>query len=92
MPSIYKLFIESHFLSHNLVKKKDYGTISLFDWNGDLSKNWYVKYSFRHPETKKLVHDLNLKKETCPSRFPFFTKWSQSFNPYALNINPEYKR
>lgn len=50
MPSVYKVLLSSHFLPHNLAKKKQYGKISLFDWNGDLSKDWYVYYSFRNEE------------------------------------------
>ena len=61
MPSVYKLLIESHFLPHDLGKKKrQYGKISLFDWEGDLSKQWYVYYSYRHPITGKLTRQNNL--------------------------------
>lgn len=60
MPSIFKLFIEPHILPHNLEKKKQYGKISLFDWNNDLSQQWYVYYTFRNPDTKKLTRQNNI--------------------------------
>jgi len=59
MPSVYKVLLASHFLPHDLAKKKQYGKISLFDWNGDLSKDWYVYYSFRN-EQGKLVRQNNV--------------------------------
>lgn len=60
MPSIFKLFIEPHILPHILKHKKQYGKISLFDWDSNLSEQWYVYYTYRHPETKKLTRQNNI--------------------------------
>lgn len=45
---------------HDLNRKKKYGGPYVYDAGGDLSKRWYVYYSFRHPNTGKLVRQDNI--------------------------------
>ncbi|OIQ24105.1 site-specific integrase [Lacinutrix sp. MedPE-SW] len=40
--------------AYDLTKKKNFSAPKIYDANGDLSKRWYVYFSFRHPETGKL--------------------------------------
>ena len=40
--------------AYDLKIKKNYSTPKIYDANGDLSKRWYVYFSFRNPETGKL--------------------------------------
>ncbi|NIK93078.1 site-specific integrase [Mangrovimonas sp. CR14] len=40
--------------------KKDYSGPKIQDANGDLSKRWYVYFSYRNPETGKLERQTNL--------------------------------
>jgi len=60
MPSIFKLYIKPHFLPHLLEIKKAYGKITLFDNGGDISKEWYIHYRYRHPETGLLTRQSNV--------------------------------
>ncbi|MDV6167908.1 tyrosine-type recombinase/integrase [Flavobacterium sp. DG1-102-2] len=60
MPSVYQIMSSLHFSLHDLAPKKKYGKINLFDWNGDLSKSWYVYYSFENPDTGKLTRQNNI--------------------------------
>jgi hypothetical protein len=39
---------------YTLKGKKDYSEPKIYDAGGDLTKRWYVYYSYRDPETGKL--------------------------------------
>ena len=39
--------------------KKKYSTPKIYDAKGDLSKRWYVYFSFRNPNTDKLERQKN---------------------------------
>ena len=43
-----------HVLEHDLLKKKIFSPPKIYTANGDLSKRWYVYFSYRNPETGKL--------------------------------------
>lgn len=60
MPSIYKLLQLEQETEHNLKRRKQYGKVSIFDANGDLSARWYVYYTFRNPETGYLERQPNI--------------------------------
>lgn len=47
----YKSAYES---AYDLTVKKNYSTPKIYSANGDLSKRWYVYFSFRNPKTNKL--------------------------------------
>ena len=40
--------------AYDLQMKKNYSNPTIYDANGDLSKRWYVYFSYRNPETGKL--------------------------------------
>lgn len=54
MPKILSLLSKEHENAHVLTYKKKYSVPSIYDANGDLSKRWYVYFSFRNPLTDKL--------------------------------------
>ena len=43
-----------HDFEHDLKEKKKYSEPKIYDADGDLSKRWYVYYSYRNPATDKL--------------------------------------
>ena len=45
---------------HDLKMKKEYSTPKIYDANGDLTKRWYVYFSFRNPQTGKLERQPNI--------------------------------
>ncbi|WP_053991621.1 hypothetical protein [Mangrovimonas sp. TPBH4] len=44
-----------HVLEHDLPTEKLFSTPKIHTANGDLSKRWYVYFSFRDPKTNKLT-------------------------------------
>ena len=54
MSKIIALLTNEHASAHVLSLKKKYSTPNIYDANGDLSKRWYVYYSYRNPATDKL--------------------------------------
>ena len=63
-------FVHDSSMKHNFSEPKIYsGGVDLSKWNAyskaeqktALDKEWYVYHSFRHPETKKLVRQSNIK-------------------------------
>lgn len=49
-----------HNSEHNLIQKKEYSIPKIYDAKGDLSKRWYVYFSYRDPETNKLKRQKNI--------------------------------
>ena len=49
-----------HDLEHDLVDKALFSTPKIYDADGDLSKRWYIYYSYRHPKTGKLKRMKNI--------------------------------
>lgn len=64
MHTIYDLVTldaqNEHDLEHTLEHKKQFPTPKIFDANGDLSKRWYIYFSYRYPETDKLQRMKNI--------------------------------
>jgi integrase len=54
MSKIRHLLTKEYANAYDLSYKKLYSSPSIYDAKGDLSKRWYVYYSFRNPETNKL--------------------------------------
>jgi integrase len=54
MPKIRHLLTKEYANAYDLSYKKQYSLPKIYDANGDLSKRWYVYYSFRNPATDKL--------------------------------------
>ncbi|APQ18771.1 tyrosine-type recombinase/integrase [Maribacter hydrothermalis] len=49
-----------HVLEHDLSTKSNFSAPKIYTAKGDLSKRWYVYFSFRDPVTKKLVRMKNI--------------------------------
>ena len=49
-----------HVLEHSLLKKKKFSAPKIYSANGNLSKRWYVYFSYRNPETGKLQRMKNI--------------------------------
>ncbi|WP_052184190.1 tyrosine-type recombinase/integrase [Psychroserpens sp. Hel_I_66] len=49
-----------HDSEHDLAHKKDFSVPKIYSANGDLSKRWYVRFSFRNPDTGKLERQNNI--------------------------------
>ena len=45
---------------HDLSKNNNFSSPKIYTANGDLSKRWYVYFSFRDPKTKKLKRQKNI--------------------------------
>ncbi|MEO8255663.1 MAG: tyrosine-type recombinase/integrase [Flavobacterium sp.] len=54
MSKIQHLLTKEYANAYDLTYKKLYSFPTIYDANGDLSKRWYVYYSFRNPQTNKL--------------------------------------
>lgn len=53
-----------HVLEHDLPMTKNFSSPKIYDAHGDLSKRWYVYFSFRNPETGKLQRMKNIYGKT----------------------------
>ncbi|WP_271855127.1 tyrosine-type recombinase/integrase [Patiriisocius marinus] len=60
MPNIHELIILEHGNEHVLEHDINYSIPKIYDANGDLSKRWYVYFSYRNPETNKLTRQKNI--------------------------------
>ncbi|MBC8769361.1 site-specific integrase [Arenibacter sp. BSSL-BM3] len=49
-----------HVLEHNLSNKKNFSLPKIYTAKGDLSKRWYVYFTFRNPKTQKLERMKNV--------------------------------
>lgn len=54
MPKISRLISNAYDYAYDLKGKKSYSNPKIYDADGDLSKRWYVYFSFRNPATGKL--------------------------------------
>lgn len=54
MSKIRHLLTKEYANAYDLTYKKQYSLPKIYDANGDLSKRWYVYYSFRNPTTDML--------------------------------------
>ncbi|WP_055448558.1 tyrosine-type recombinase/integrase [Lacinutrix mariniflava] len=90
--------------AYDLKIKKNYSSPKIYDANGDLSKRWYVYFSFRHPETGKLKRvtpfygDANTYKNK-EDRLEILIQYrktllkilKQGYSPFEDNIEVENK-
>ncbi|WP_040281018.1 tyrosine-type recombinase/integrase [Psychroserpens damuponensis] len=49
-----------HDSEHDLAHKKDFSPPKIYNANGDLTKRWYVYFSYRDPKSGKLVRQKNI--------------------------------
>lgn len=68
MQTIYKLVTlecqNEHVLEHDLEHKKQFSEPKIFDADGDLTKRWYVYFSYRNPKSGKLQRMKNIYGKT----------------------------
>ena len=89
-----------HDLEHDLAHKRDFSTPKIYNANGDLKKRWYVYYSFRNPETGKLIRMKNIygrantfkTKEDRLSALSLYRRrllklLKEGYNPYINNTD-----
>lgn len=55
MPKINVFLLNEYRNAYGLTAKKKYSIPKIYDANGDLSKRWYVHFSFRNPQNGLLV-------------------------------------
>lgn len=103
--SIIFEYQNEHVLEHDFQVKKNYSVPKIYNANGDLSKRWYVYFSFRNPQTGKLERMKNIygksnnfktKEERISVLVVYRKKLMQllkaGFNPYDENIDVYQKR
>ncbi|SNR80481.1 Site-specific recombinase XerD [Maribacter sedimenticola] len=87
-----------HVLEHDLSAKSNFSTPKIYTAKGDLTKRWYVYFSFRDPITKKLVRMKNIygkanKYKTKADRLTILTAYrnnllkllKQGYSPFENN-------
>ena len=88
MQSIYELvtleFQNEHDLEHDLEHKTKFSKIKIFDAGGDLSKRWYLYFSYRNPKTGKLDRMKNIygkanRYKTKAERYTILNLLSKGF-------------
>ncbi|WP_372756366.1 hypothetical protein [Mariniflexile sp.] len=55
---------KEHDLEHDLEHKAKFSEPKIYDADGDLSKRWYVYFSFQDPKTGKLKRMKNIYGKT----------------------------
>ena len=91
-------FLNEHDLEHDLEHKRKFSPPEIFDANGDLSKRWYVYFSYRNPETGKLKRMNNIygganRFKTKAERYSVLSLYKkrllrflkQGYNPFEDN-------
>ncbi|GEQ85448.1 hypothetical protein ULMS_09560 [Patiriisocius marinistellae] len=99
MPNINELIILEHRNEHVLEHTIDYSIPKIYDANGDLSKRWYVYFTYRNPETDKLTRQKNIygtahKLKNKEDKLHLLTAYRKSllsllkkgYSPYSDNI------
>lgn len=87
-----------HDSEHDLAHKKDFSLPKIYTANGDLSKRWYVYFSYRNPSTGHLKRQKNIygnsnTLKNKEDRLALLTRYrrrllkllNEGFNPYADN-------
>ena len=102
MQTIYELvtfeYQNEHDLEHTLGHKTQFSSPKIFDADGDLNKRWYVYFSYRNPETGKLVRQKNIygkanRFKTKSERYSVLNLYKkrllkflkEGYSPYADN-------
>ena len=93
-----------HDLEHDLIQKPFYSVPKIYSAKGDLSKRWFVYFSYRNPETGKMqrmnnVYGKTNKYHTKEERFTLLTMYrkrliyflKKGYNPFVDN-NELYKK
>lgn len=109
MQTIYDLITldvqNEHLLEHLKEQKKPYYEPSIYDAGGDLSKRWYIYYSYRNPETGKFERMKNIygsanRYKTKADRYSVLNVYKkrlllflkQGYNPFLDNTSFHKKK
>lgn len=89
-----------HDLEHDLAHKKDFSPPKIYIAHGDLSKRWYVYFSFRDPKTGRLKRMKNIygaanSHKTKEERMMLLSRYrrrllkllQEGYNPYINNTD-----
>ena len=104
MPNIQEYLIFNskieHDLEHDLEHKKQFSVPKIYSAKEDLSKRWYVYFSFRNPKTGKLERMQNIYGKanlykTKEERYLILTSYRKNllillkkgYNPFKNNLN-----
>lgn len=94
MPTNFQKYIfkdqNEHDLEHDSHLKPQFSTPKIYTANGDLSKRWYVYFSFRNPNTGKLERMRNIYGKT--NKYKTKEKRFQILNSYRNNLIKLLKR
>ncbi|WP_179321173.1 tyrosine-type recombinase/integrase [Winogradskyella helgolandensis] len=98
MQSIYELVTLDCQNEHDLEHKTKFSTPKIFDAKGDLSKRWYIYFSYRNPRTGKLKRMKNIygkahRFKTKESRYSVLNLYKrrllkllkEGYNPFEDN-------
>ncbi len=98
-------FQNEHDLEHDLPVKNIFSNPKIYTANGDLKKRWYVYFSFRNPDSGKLLRMKNIygianKYKTKEERLSILTTYrrnllkllKEGFNPFQDNTELFEKR
>jgi integrase len=98
-----KKLLFKHEIKHDLAIKKKYSVPKTYIANGDLSKQWYVYFSYRNPITEKMerMPNINVSNTLDKKQRIELLKSMQSnlsdmlkngFNPYDVDNNIEEEK
>ncbi|QNM84604.1 site-specific integrase [Polaribacter pectinis] len=108
MQSIYEYLTFTtkieHDLEHDSKKSQLFSIPKIYIANGDLKKRWYVRFSFRNPETGKMTRMANIygkvnNYKTKEARLAILTSYRKNllkllklgFNPFEENSDLYHK-
>ncbi|MEH6514857.1 hypothetical protein [Maribacter arcticus] len=84
-----------HVLEHDLSTKSNFSVPKIYTAKGDLSKRWYVYFSFLNPETNKMQRMKNIYGKA--NKFNTKANCQMTTNEYEVEIdkllaekNPDY--
>lgn len=99
MPSLNEMLNFEYESEYDLSQKKLYSDPKIYSANGDLSKRWYVYFSYRNPKTGKLkrlapIYGIVNTHKTKEARLSILVSYRKSllkylkrgYNPYEDNL------
>jgi hypothetical protein len=99
MPKINVFLLNEYRNAYGLSPKKNYSLPKIYDANGDLSKRWYLYFSFRNPKSGLLVKQTPIygganTYKTKQERFEILNSYRKTLleylqkglSPYSVKI------
>ena len=98
-------FQNEHDLEHDLEHKKKFSEPKIYDASGDLSKRWYIYFSYLNPKTGKMKRMKNIygkanSQRTKENRYALLTLYrkrlvqllKEGYDPYSDNTDFYYRK